>query len=210
MHPDLDLERSLLQVIRQKDVLIYTPFHTFSYIIRFLREAAMDPQVESISITLYRLASQSRIISALINAAKNGKRVHVVIELQARFDEQNNIHYLEKMRKEGIEVQTGVEGLKVHSKIISVERKTDKGRELFAVVGTGNFHEGTARVYTDYFLFTADKRVAKRSSKVFQFWPNLPCAEVQTFAGEPFHAEGDYKKYRPGDRPCTSAPPKFG
>ncbi len=169
MHPDLDLERSLLQVIRQKDVLIYTPFHTFSYIIRFLREAAMDPQVESISITLYRLASQSRIISALINAAKNGKRVHVVIELQARFDEQNNIHYLEKMRKEGIEVQTGVEGLKVHSKIISVERKTDKGRELFAVVGTGNFHEGTARVYTDYFLFTADKRVAKEVQKVFQF-----------------------------------------
>jgi len=169
MHPDLDLERSLLQVIRQKDVLIYTPFHTFSYIIRFLREAAMDPQVESISITLYRLATQSRIISALINAAKNGKRVHVVIELQARFDEQNNIHYLEKMRKEGIEVQTGVEGLKVHSKIICVERKTDKGRELFSVVGTGNFHEGTARVYTDYYLFTADKRVTKEVQKVFQF-----------------------------------------
>ena len=169
MHPDLDLERSLLQVIRKKDVLIYTPFHTFSYIIRFLREAAMDPQVESISITLYRLASQSRIISALINAAKNGKRVHVVIELQARFDEQNNIHYLEKMRKEGIEVQTGVEGLKVHSKIICVERKTDKGRELFAVVGTGNFHEGTARIYTDYYLFTADKRVTKEVQRVFQF-----------------------------------------
>ena len=169
MHPDLDLERSLLQVIRKKDVLIYTPFHTFSYIIRFLREAAMDPQVESISITLYRLSSQSRIISALINAAKNGKRVHVVIELQARFDEQNNIHYLEKMRKEGIEVQTGVEGLKVHSKIICVERKTDKGRELFAVVGTGNFHEGTARIYTDYYLFTADKRVTKEVQRVFQF-----------------------------------------
>lgn len=168
-HPDLDLERSLLQVIRQKDVLIFTPYHTFSYIIRFLRESAMDPLVESISITLYRLASQSRIISALINAAKNGKRVRVVIELQARFDEQNNIHYLEKMRKEGIEVQTGVEGLKVHSKIISVERRTGQGRELFSVVGTGNFHEGTARVYTDYFLFTADKRITKEVAKVFQF-----------------------------------------
>ena len=168
-HPDLDLERSLLQVIRKKDVLIFTPYHTFSYVIRFLRESAMDPQVESISITLYRLATQSRVISALINAAKNGKRVRVVIELQARFDEQNNIHYLEKMRKEGIEVQTGVEGLKVHSKIISVERKTEKGRELFAVVGTGNFHEGTSRMYTDYFLFTADRRITKEVAKVFLF-----------------------------------------
>ena len=168
-HPDLDLERSLLQVIRQKDVLIFTPYHSFSYVIRFLRESAMDPEVESISITLYRLASQSRIISALINAAKNGKRVRVVIELQARFDEQNNIHYLEKMRKEGIEVQTGVVGLKVHSKIISVERRTSKGRELFSVIGTGNFHEGTARVYTDYFLFTADKQISKEVAKVFQF-----------------------------------------
>ncbi len=168
-HPDLDLERSLLKVIRQKDVLIFTPYHTFSYVIRFLRECAMDSRVESISITLYRLASQSRVISALINAAKNGKRVRVIIELQARFDEQNNIHYLEKLRKEGIEVQTGVEGLKVHSKIICVERKTERGREFFAVVGTGNFHEDTARVYTDYFLFTADKRVTKEVAKVFQF-----------------------------------------
>jgi polyphosphate kinase len=169
MHPELDLERSLLQVIRQKDILIYTPYHTFSYVIRFLRESAMDPHVESISITLYRLASQSRIISALINAAKNGKKVQVVIELQARFDEQNNIHYLEKMRKEGIEVQTGVEGLKVHSKIISVVRQNGKGRELFSVIGTGNFHEETAKVYTDYFLFTADKRINKEVQKVFQF-----------------------------------------
>jgi len=169
-HPDLDMEKSLMNVVRQKDVLLFLPYHNFLSLVRFLREAAIDPAVTKISITLYRMASQSRIVSALINAAKNGKKVRVVIELQARFDEENNLHYLEKMRKEGIEVQTGVEGLKVHSKIVHIERGTaDGGKEYFAVVGTGNFHEGSAKVYTDYQLLTANPVICADIARVFEF-----------------------------------------
>ena len=122
-HPDLDLERSLLEVIRRKDALLVLPFHSFSYYIRLLREAAIDPAVQSIKITLYRLASQSRIINALINAAKNGKQVTVVIELQARFDEANNIRWTRELKQEGVEVIFGVRGLKVHSKVLLISRK---------------------------------------------------------------------------------------
>jgi polyphosphate kinase len=169
-HPDLNLDRSILNVVRQKDVLIFSPYHNFSYIIRFLREAAMDPAVTRIAMTLYRLADQSRVVSALINAAKNGKKVRVIIELQARFDEENNIHYTEKMRQEGIEVLSGVPGLKVHSKVVLVERRVGADKlERFAVVGTGNFHEGTARFYTDYHVMTADKRITKEVVDVFDF-----------------------------------------
>jgi polyphosphate kinase len=169
-HPDLDMEKSLMNVVRQKDVLLFLPYHNFLILVRFLREAAIDLSVTKISITLYRLAGQSRIVSALINAAKNGKKVRVVIELQARFDEENNLHYLEKMRKEGIEVQTGVEGLKVHSKVVHIERTTADGdKEYFAVVGTGNFHEGSAKVYTDYHLLTANPVICADVARVFEF-----------------------------------------
>lgn len=168
-HPDLDLDRSILNVIRDKDVLLFTPYHTFSYLIRFLREVAMDPKVKRIYITLYRLANQSKVVSALINAAKNGKIVNVVIELQARFDEKKNIHYLEKMRKEGILVQTGVEGLKVHSKLICIERVFENKIELFSVIGTGNFNEISAKTYTDYYLMTSSKKITKDIIRVFNF-----------------------------------------
>ena len=168
-HPDLDLDRSILNVIRNKDVLLFTPYHTFSYLIRFLREVAMDPQVKRIHITLYRLANQSRVISALINAAKNGKIVNVVIELQARFDEKKNIHYLEKMRKEGILVQTGIEGLKVHSKLICIERVFENKIEFFSIIGTGNFNEISANTYTDYYLITSRKKITKEVIRVFEY-----------------------------------------
>jgi len=168
-HPDLDLDRSILNVIRNKDVLLFTPYHTFLYIIRFLREVAMDPQVKRIHITLYRLANQSRVISALINAAKNGKIVNVVIELQARFDEKKNIHYLEKMRKEGILVQTGIEGLKVHSKLICIERVFENKIEFFSIIGTGNFNEISANTYTDYYLITSRKKITKEVIRVFEY-----------------------------------------
>ena len=176
-HPDLDLDRSILNVIRNKDVLLFTPYHTFSYLIRFLREVAMDPQVKRIHITLYRLANQSRVISALINAAKNGKIVNVVIELQARFDEKKNIHYLEKMRKEGILVQTGIEGLKVHSKLICIERVFENKIEFFSIIGTGNFNEISANTYTDYYLMTSRKKITKEVIRVFEY------------LGEPYKAQ---------------------
>lgn len=168
-HPDLDLERSILQVVKKQDVLIFLPYHTFSYVIRFLREAAIDPLVENISITLYRLADQSRVISALINAAKNGKKVTVVIELQARFDEEANIHWTEKLRSEGVRVISGVPGLKVHSKVTLVQRREGKKLVDYCIIGTGNYHEGTAKIYTDYHLMTSDKRITKEVRQVFEF-----------------------------------------
>ena len=168
-HPDLDLDRSILKVIRERDVMLFLPYHNFSYIIRTLREAALDPQVTHIQATLYRLADESRIISALINAAKNGKQVTVVIELRARFDEEANIKWTQEMQSEGVQVIFGVPGLKVHSKMILITRQTSSGPEYFASIGTGNFNEQTARLYTDYHLLTADKRITSDMINVFDF-----------------------------------------
>ena len=150
--------------------MLFTPYHDFGNVIRLLREAAIDEKVREIKVTLYRLADDSQIISALINAAKNGKKVTVFIELQARFDEANNIRWTNRLRGEGIKVVSGVQGLKVHSKLTLIRR--DEGKEKlvdYCVIGTGNYHEGTARVYTDYHLMTNDKRIAKEARKVFQF-----------------------------------------
>lgn len=169
-HPDLNLEVSLLDVIAKKDVLIFLPYHTFSNIIRLLREAALDERVEEVKVTLYRVARDSRVVSALINAAKNGKRVTVVIELQARFDEENNIRWTEKLKQEGVNVIFGVSGLKVHSKIILIRRREEGKLVNYASIGTGNFNEKTARIYTDYHLFTSEKRITKEIQRLFVFF----------------------------------------
>ncbi|MBI1316564.1 polyphosphate kinase 1 [bacterium] len=169
-HPDLDLEQSHFRVIRKKDVLLCTPYHTFSHYIRFLREAALDPDVVSIRITLYRLADKSRVISALINAAKNGKQVTVVIELQARFDEEANIRWTQELRQEGVRVIFGVNGLKVHSKVCLISRKEGGKFRDYAALGTGNLNESTSRIYTDYHLFTSDKRITKDLHRLFEFF----------------------------------------
>lgn len=171
-HPDLDMDRSILEVLDKKDVLLFLPYHNFSYIIRTLREAAIDPDVRSIDITLYRMASDSRVISALVNAAKNGKEVTAVIELQARFDEANNIQWTEVLQTEGVNVIFGVQGLKVHSKVILITKEKEGREQLYATVGTGNFNESTSRLYTDYHLLTADKRITKDVARVFDFLRN--------------------------------------
>ena len=166
----LSLQSSMLQQIKNKDFLIHTPFQSFNYIVKFLREAALDPKVTSIKITLYRLAKNSQIISSLINAAKNGKQVTVQIELQARFDETSNINYAEIMQAEGIKLIFGVKGLKVHSKICVVERLESKKIKRYGFVSTGNFNESTSSVYTDVTLLTADARIMKEVNKVFEFF----------------------------------------
>ncbi len=171
-HPDLDLDRSILEVLKTRDVLLFLPYHNFSYIIRTLREAALDPRVRSIEITLYRLADESRIISALVNAAKNGVEVTVVIELQARFDEANNIGWTEVLQTEGVNVIFGVQGLKVHSKLILITREEEEGIRHYASIGTGNFNESTARFYTDYHLLTANPSITKDAVKLFDFLRN--------------------------------------
>jgi len=166
----LSIEGSLIQQIKHKDYLVHTPFQSFNYVVKFLREAALDPKVTSIKITLYRLAKHSQIISSLINAAKNGKKVTVQIELQARFDETSNINYAEIMQAEGINLIFGVKGLKVHSKICVVERKENKKTKRYGFISTGNFNENTSNFYTDVTLLTSDNRIMKEVNKVFEFF----------------------------------------
>ena len=166
----LSLDGSMLQSIKEKDYLLHAPYQSFSYVIRFLREAALDPKVQSIKVTLYRLSKNSQIVSSLINAAKNGKKVTVQIELQARFDEASNISYAEQMQEEGINLIFGVKGLKVHSKICLVERLEDDEIKRYGFVSTGNFSESSAKIYTDVTLFTSDSKILKDMSKVFEFF----------------------------------------
>ncbi len=164
------IESNLLTQISKKDFLMYTPYHSFSYLVAFLRQSAIDPNVKSIKITLYRLSKNSNVISSLINAAKNGKKVLVQIELQARFDEENNIRVSEMLKAAGVELSFGVIGLKVHSKICLIERRENNKKKFYGFISTGNFNESTAKVYTDYTLFTANQSILKDVSKVFEFF----------------------------------------
>ena len=166
---NLNIEANLLTQISKKDFLMYTPYHSFSYLVAFLRQSAIDPNVKSIKITLYRLSKNSNVISSLINAAKNGKKVLVQIELQARFDEENNIRVAEILKLAGVELIFGVKGLKIHSKICLIERRQNNNKEFYGFISTGNFNESTAEVYTDYTLFTSNQAILKDVSKVFEF-----------------------------------------
>jgi polyphosphate kinase len=166
------INQSILSVIRQKDILLHYPYHTFNHIITLLREASLDPTVESIKITFYRIADSSKIANALINAIKNGKKVTVLVELQARFDEENNIYWANKLQEEGATVIYGVPGLKVHSKLFLITARF-AGKEIkYAHIGTGNFNENTARVYTDFSLLTADNNITSEISMIFDFYSN--------------------------------------
>jgi polyphosphate kinase len=166
----LSLEASIFEAIAQKDYLLYAPYQTFSYIVKFLREAALDPSVKTIKITIYRLAEISHIASSLINAAINGKAVTVSIELRARFDEQANINYAEQMKDEGVNMIFGVQGLKVHSKMCVIEREEGKKLRRYGFISTGNFNESTAKIYTDHTLFTSDQKILKDVNKIFNFF----------------------------------------
>ena len=167
---DLKVEESLFSQIAQRDYLQYTPYHSFSYLIRFLRAAALDPKVKSIKITIYRLAKQSQVINSLINAVKNGKKVTVQIELQARFDETANIHYAEQLQREGVNTIFGIRGLKVHSKIGVIEREENGKTYRYGFISTGNFNESSAKIYTDYTLFTAHQEILDEINRVFKFF----------------------------------------
>lgn len=165
----LSLQSSIFTSISQKDYLLHTPYQTFSYVVKFLREAALDPKVKTIKITIYRLAQISHVASSLINAAKNGKKVTVVIELRARFDEQANIDYAEQMQSEGVNLLFGIAGLKVHSKMCVIEREEDHKLKRYGFISTGNFNESTAKIYTDFVLFTSNSKLLKDVNKVFNF-----------------------------------------
>ena len=165
-------ETSVIQAIRQRDRFLHVPYHSFDAYLYLLREAAVNPEVKGIKTTLYRLAKDSKVISALIAAARNGKKVTVVIELLARFDEKSNIDWSKKMADAGINVITGVDGLKIHSKITLIQGRYGN----LAVISTGNFHEGNAAAYTDFMMMTANAPVVNDVAHVFDFIdkPYLP------------------------------------
>lgn len=163
---ELSGDRSILLSIRERDRFIHVPYHSFDSYLRVLQEAAVSKEVRSVKTTLYRLAKDSKVVKALIGAARNGKKVTVVIELMARFDEASNIDWAKKMQEAGVHVIFGVEGLKVHSKITHIGMK--KGADI-ACVSTGNFHEGNACTYTDYLIMTASRPVTREVQAVFDF-----------------------------------------
>jgi len=169
-HPDIPSGKSILSAIKKKDIMLFFPYHPFDHLIDLLREASIDPNVTSIQITLYRLARNSSVINALLNAARNGKSVTTVVELQARFDEEANILWGNKLMEEGVKVIYGVPGLKVHSKLLLITRIKNNTTERFAAVGTGNFNEDTARIYTDHLLLTTNIKITNEVQKVFNFF----------------------------------------
>jgi len=171
-HPMLKKHRSILDVMAKKDFMLHVPYQDFNIFIRLLQEASIDPRVMSISLTVYRVSKNSKVINALINAARNGKRVTVVVELQARFDEEANIYWARKLEEVGARVIFGIPGLKVHAKLLNIVRKEGRNVVNYACVSTGNFHEGNAQVYSDLFLFTADTRITADVKRVFDFFEN--------------------------------------
>jgi len=168
-HHDLRYGESILSAIKKKDIMLHFPFNSFDYIIDLLQEASIDPYVTSIQITLYRLARNSSVINALLNAARNGKKITTIVELQARFDEEANILWGNKLLDEGVKVIYGVPGLKVHAKLCLITRVVNNSTQRYAAVGTGNFNEDTARIYTDHLLLTNNKKITNEVFKVFSF-----------------------------------------
>jgi polyphosphate kinase len=169
-HPILEYHRSILEVIKEKDFMLHVPYHDFNTFISLLQEASIDPKVKEISITIYRVSSNSKVINALMNACRNGKKVNVVIELQARFDEEANIYWSRKLEEVGANIMFGIPQLKVHAKLLCISKLEDRKIVYYTCVSTGNFHESNAAVYSDLMLFTSDVRIAREVRKVFEFF----------------------------------------
>lgn len=166
-------------MLLRQDVLLSLPYHKFNPVIDLLREAAMDPAVQSIKITAYRLASNSKIANALINAARNGKQVTVMLELRARFDEENNLEWKDRFETEGVKVLVGVPNKKVHAKLCVIKKVVNQKTIQYGFVSTGNINEKTAKLYGDYCLLTANRSVMADINKVFAALnkPKLPLSE---------------------------------
>lgn len=166
-HPAFAKSHRITDVVMKQDVMLNVPYHSFNAIVDLLREAAMDAEVKSIKITAYRLAAESRVCNALINAARNGKDVHVMLELQAYSDEEANLNWKSRLEDEGVKVYLGIPNMKVHAKICVIEKMVGEKKDLYGFVGTGNLNEKTAMVYTDQFLLTSDRNIMGDIEKVF-------------------------------------------
>ena len=200
VHPALQGQTSLLAAIRKQEILLHFPYQTFSSFVDLLREAAVDPAVKSIKLTIYRLARDSHIVNALVNAAKNGKQVTVVMELQARFDEAANLEWADTMREEGVRVIYGVSGLKVHPKVCLITREEKKRLVHYCGLGTGNFNEDTASLYTDHMLLTCDRRLTGDVVKLYDFFENkYRMATFRHLLVAPFQMRDKFKRLIRGE-----------
>ena len=167
-HPALE-ERRVSDVVMQKDLMLHFPYHSFSPVIDLLREAAIDPDVTSIKITAYRLAKQSKIINALINAVRNGKQVTVMLELKARFDEEANLKWKERLEEEGVKVLVGIPNMKVHAKLCGIRKRVGDAIAQYGFISTGNLNEDTSRVYADHCLLTSNKDIMADANRIFNY-----------------------------------------
>ncbi|WP_276895823.1 polyphosphate kinase 1 [Frischella perrara] len=164
--------RNTFDTIRDRDILLYYPYYSFGHVLEIMRQASFDPNVTHIRINIYRVAKDSRFVQAAINAANNGKKVTVVVELQARFDEETNIHWAKTLMSSGVKVIYSQPRLKIHAKLFLIERKENERITRYAHIGSGNFNEKTAKVYTDFSLLTADPMITEEVKKVFNFIEN--------------------------------------
>lgn len=169
-HKDFNTKTGILKSIEKKDILLMMPYHSFSHFIDFLYEASLEPNVQHIYITAYRLAKSSKVVAALINAVRNGKKVSMLIEPQARFDEAQNIAWAQYLQDEGVNVILGVKGLKVHAKVCMVEYADNKKTKYYSYVGTGNFNERTSEIYSDFSLFTFNQEFGNDIKNLFNFF----------------------------------------
>lgn len=194
-HQGLRVTTSILSGIKERDYLLHYPFQSFHYLIDLLREASLDPQVRAIKMTLYRVASKSNVVNALINAARNGKEVTVFLEVQARFDEEANIYWAGKMQEEGVKVIQSIPGYKVHAKLLLIRRKEGVKNVYYAGVGTGNFNETTAKVYTDISIFTSNKEIVTDVNNVFHLFESIYNApKFSKLIVAPFHMRNHFIK----------------
>lgn len=187
-HPDLLPNESVLSVVRHQDILLHFPYQPFDHVIDLLREAAIDPKVREIQMTIYRVASQSAIMKALMSAARNGKTVTVVVEIRARFDEKSNLKWSDALTDAGVRVIFGVPGLKVHSKMILISRKEEGELKHYAAFGTGNFNESSAHIFSDHLLLTSNKYLVTEAISLFEFfYKNYQISRFTSLMVAPFN-----------------------
>lgn len=194
-HRHLIYNNSILKVLRERDIMLHFPYQSFHYLIDLLQEASIDPNVHSIKITLYRVARNSNVINSLINAARNGKSVEVFLEFQARFDEQANIYWAERLQEEGVKILHGIPGLKVHCKLLLIKSKVENKSLHYGYIGTGNFNEETSKVYSDTALITTHKDITQDIDKIFEmFKANYKAIRFKELIVSPFSQRNYFMK----------------
>ncbi len=199
-HKDIAVSQSYFSILSKKDLLFHFPYHSFTHFIDYLREASIDPMVRSIKITIYRVAKRSAVISALINAARNGKKVIAIMELQARFDEKANIKWANMLEEEGVKVIFGVPGLKVHSKLCLVTRKERNRLANYACIGTGNFNEDSASIFVDHLLLTKHIGITNEVNSVFEFFnKNYNIPNFNHLLVSPFYLRNSIEHFIEGE-----------